>query len=84
VTLLDSVAGNAVHTTLPAGVGYTTVNINTSFLRPVRGDQGMLRAEGRLIKAGRRVALAEADLRDGNGTLYAHATSSCMVLQPAE
>ena len=45
VTLLDSVAGSAVHTTLPPGVGCTTVSINTSFLRAVRGATGTLRAE---------------------------------------
>jgi uncharacterized protein (TIGR00369 family) len=82
VTLLDSVAGSAVHTTLPPGVGYTTVGINTSFLRAVRYDSGTLRAEGRLIRAGRRVALAEADLTDVDGNLYAHATSNCLILAP--
>lgn len=80
VAMLDSVAGSAVHTTLPAGVGYTTVSINTSFLRAVRGDTGVLRAEGRLLRAGRRVALAEAELTDPEGTLYAHATANCMIL----
>lgn len=80
VAMLDSVAGSAVHTTLPAGVGYTTVNINTSFLRAVRGDSGVLRAEGRVLRAGRRIALAEAELTDAEGTLYAHATSNCMIL----
>jgi uncharacterized protein (TIGR00369 family) len=82
VTLLDSVAGSAVHTTLPPGVGYTTVGINTTFLRAVRGDTGPLRAEGRLIRAGRRVALAEADLTDADGNLYAHATSNCLIIAP--
>lgn len=80
VALLDSVAGSAVHTTLPAGVGYTTVSINTSFLRTVRGDTGTLRAVGSLIRAGRRVALAEANLTDVDGNLYAHATSNCLIL----
>lgn len=80
VALLDSVAGSAVHTTLPAGVGYTTVNIATSFLRAVRADTGALRAEGRLLRAGRSVALAEADLVDGDGSLYGHATANCMIL----
>lgn len=82
VTLLDSVAGSAVHTTLPPGVGYTTIGITTSFLRAVRGDTGTLRAEGRLIRAGRRVALAEADLTDADGNLYAHATSNCLIVAP--
>lgn len=81
VTLLDSVAGNAVHSTLPAGVSYTTVNINVSFLKAVRADSGTLRAEGRLLRAGRRLALAEADLRDTEGTMYAYATSNCMILE---
>jgi uncharacterized protein (TIGR00369 family) len=81
VTLLDSVAGSAVHTTLPAGVGYTTVSIHTSFLRTVRADTGVLRAEGRLLKGGRRLALAEAELTDADGLLYAHATANCMILE---
>jgi uncharacterized protein (TIGR00369 family) len=80
VTLLDSAAGSAVHTTLPAGVGYTTVSITTSFLRTVRADTGILRVEGRLLKAGRRLALAEAELTNAEGALYAHATANCMIL----
>jgi uncharacterized protein (TIGR00369 family) len=80
VTLLDSVAGSAVHTTLPRGVGYTTVGLNASFLRAVHVEAGTLRAEGRLIRAGRRVALAEADLTDADGNLYAHATSNCLIV----
>lgn len=80
VALLDSVAGSAVHTTLPAGVGYTTVSLNASFLRPVRADTGALRAEGVLIRAGRSVALAEAKLVDAGGALYGHATANCMIL----
>ncbi len=80
VTLLDSVAGSAVHSTLPAGVGYTTVGINTSFLRAVRADTGTLRAEGRVIKTGRRVALAEATLTDDGGSMYAHATANCLII----
>jgi uncharacterized protein (TIGR00369 family) len=82
VTLLDSVAGSAVHTTLPPGVGYTTVGINTTFLRAVRSDTGTLRAEGRLIRGGRRIALAEAELTDAGGNLYAHATSNCLIIAP--
>lgn len=80
VALLDSVAGSAVHSTLPAGVGYTTVSLTTSFLRPVRSDTGPLRAEGRLLKAGRRVALSQATLTDPGGALYGHATANSMII----
>ncbi len=80
VTVLDSAAGNAVHSTLPAGVGYTTVNLTTTFLRAVRFDSGTLRCEGVIVQAGRRIALSEAHLRGGDGRLYAHATATCMIL----
>lgn len=80
VALLDSVAGSAVHTMLPPGVGYTTVSITTTFLRPVTAESGPLRAEGTLIRAGRRTALAEARLQDADGALHGHATANCMIL----
>jgi uncharacterized protein (TIGR00369 family) len=80
VAALDSAAGNAVHSTLPVGVGYTTVNLTTTFLRAVRRDSGTLRCEGRLIQAGRRIALAEARLTGDDGRAYAHATATCMIL----
>jgi uncharacterized protein (TIGR00369 family) len=80
VAALDSAAGNAVHSTLAAGVGYTTVDLSTTFLRAVRADTGLLRAEGKLIHAGRRVALAEAVLLGRSGRLHAHAKATCMIL----
>lgn len=80
VTMLDSAAGNALHSTLPAGVGYTTVSLTTNFLRAVHLDSGVLLAEGRLIRAGRRLALCEATLQDAEGRLYGHATANCMIL----
>jgi uncharacterized protein (TIGR00369 family) len=82
VTLLDSVTGSAVHSTLPTGTGYTTVSLNTTFLKPVRSDSGILRAEGGVVRAGRRIALAEARLINGEGDLHAHATANCMILGP--
>ena len=78
-TLLDSAAGCAVHTTLPAGVGYTSLDLNLKFLRPVSSDSGPLRAIGTVISKGRRTALAQAELRDAADRLIAHATSSCMI-----
>lgn len=80
VAALDSAAGNAVHSTLPAGVGYTTVNLATTFLRAVTSDSGTLRCEGEVVQAGRRIVLAEARLRGADGRLHAHATATCMIL----
>lgn len=80
-TLLDTAAGCAVHSTLPAGVGYTTLDLNVKFLRPVTTGSGLLRCEGTVLSRGRRTALAEARLTDGNGRLAAHATSSCLLFE---
>jgi len=78
-TLLDTATGCAVHTTLPAGTGYTSLDLTTKFLRPVTVDSGELRCEGTVISRGRTVALAEARLLDAEGRLLAHATSSCLL-----
>lgn len=81
VAALDSAAGCAVHTTLPVGVGYTTVDLGTTFLRAGRADTGLLRCEGTMIHAGRRIAVAEARLLDAAGRLYAHAKATCLILR---
>jgi uncharacterized protein (TIGR00369 family) len=78
-TLLDSVAGCAVHSTLPAGVGYTSLEIKVSSLRPIRHDGGELTATGRVTKPGRRAAFADGEVRDGDGRLVATASSTCLV-----
>ncbi|MGN9777240.1 PaaI family thioesterase [Micromonospora sp. H33] len=78
-TLLDTAAACAVHTTLPAGVGYTSLDLNVKFLRPVTVDSGTLRCEGTVLQRGRRTALAEARLTDTKGRLIAHATSTCLL-----
>jgi uncharacterized protein (TIGR00369 family) len=79
-TLADSAAGCAVQTTLEAGVAYTSIDINVTYLRPVTKDSGLLRATGRTTKPGRRVAYATVDVTDGSGKLLAQATSSCLVM----
>lgn len=79
-TLLDSAAGCAVHTTLPAGVGYSSIEIKVNFLRPVHADAGPVYARGKVTKTGKRVCFAEADLRDQAGNVLATATSSCLIL----
>ncbi|MFG1739880.1 PaaI family thioesterase [Micromonospora chalcea] len=78
-TLLDTAAACAVHTTLPAGVGYTSLDLNVKFLRPVTVDTGTLRCEGTVLQRGRRTALAEARLTDPANRLVAHATSTCLI-----
>jgi uncharacterized protein (TIGR00369 family) len=79
-TLTDSALGCAVHTTLAAGVAYTSVDITVNYLRPVTLDSGTLVATGRVVKPGRRVAAASAEVLDGSGRLVATATSNCLVM----
>ncbi len=83
-TLADTVAACAVHTTLPAGVGYTSIDLNVSYTRPVTRDSGSLRAVGTVVKPGRRVAFSRAEIFDAAGKVVATATSSCLVMPPAE
>jgi uncharacterized protein (TIGR00369 family) len=79
-TLLDSAMGAAVHSTLPAGQGYTTLETKFNLVRPVTADTGAVRAEGSVVHRGRQVATATADLRDGAGKLLAHGTSTCLIV----
>jgi uncharacterized protein (TIGR00369 family) len=80
MTLLDSAMGCAVQTRMPAGGGYTTLEAKTNLVRAVTADSGALRAVGKVVHVGKRVATAEARLEDREGRLYAHATSTCIVL----
>jgi len=80
-TLLDSAMGCAVHSTLPAGSGYTTLEIKVNFVRPITSDTGRVRAEAKLIHLGGRTATAEGRVIDEAGKLYAHATTTCMILR---
>jgi uncharacterized protein (TIGR00369 family) len=78
-TMLDTVAGCAVHTTLPAGVAYTSIELKVSYLRAVHTSSGPLTAIGRVVKPGRRVAFAEGEVRDAAGRTVATASSSLLV-----
>jgi len=80
-TLLDSAAGCAVHSTLPAGWGYTSLDLTTKYLRPATVDSGRMRCEGSVINRGRTTALAEARLLDERGRLLAYASSSCLLFE---
>ncbi|MEU6882111.1 PaaI family thioesterase [Streptomyces sp. NPDC046712] len=82
-TLLDSAAGCAVHSTLPQGMAYTSLDLSTRFLRPITLDTGKVRAVGTVMSRGRRTALAEAGLYDAADRLLGHATSTCMLFPVA-
>ncbi|MEU6131020.1 PaaI family thioesterase [Saccharopolyspora sp. NPDC047091] len=79
-TLLDSAMGCAVHTTLPAGVGYTTLELKVNYIRAARTDGQVLTTEGTVVHAGRRTATAEGKVHDEAGKLIAHATTTCLIL----
>ncbi|WP_072391872.1 PaaI family thioesterase [Hyphomicrobium sp. CS1BSMeth3] len=79
-TVLDSALGCAVHSTLKAGQGFTTVDLAVSFVRAVHQSSGKLRCEAKVIHVGGRIATAEARLVDAEGKLYAHGTTTCLVM----
>jgi uncharacterized protein (TIGR00369 family) len=78
-TVLDTVMGCAVHSKLDVGVAPVTIELKTSFVRPVTLGSGILRAEGTVVHPGSRVATAEARLEGEDGTLYAHASSTWLI-----
>tara|TARA_R110002051_G_scaffold150131_2_gene222727 strand:- start:2495 stop:2941 length:447 start_codon:yes stop_codon:yes gene_type:complete len=79
--ILDSACGCAVHSRLRPGQTYTTLELKTVFHRALSADVPV-RAEGRVVQIGGRAGFSEADLRGLDGTLYATATSTCLVIQP--
>ncbi|MBP6894867.1 MAG: PaaI family thioesterase [Pseudacidovorax sp.] len=78
-TLLDSALGCAVHTSLPAGRSYTTAELGINMVRAITPQVPRVRAIGQVIHCGRQLATAEARLVGPDGTLYAHATTTCLV-----
>jgi uncharacterized protein (TIGR00369 family) len=83
-TLLDSAMGCAVHSTLPAGVGYTTLEIKVNYLRPMSAETGEVRCAANIIHVGRTTATAEGKIVDANGKLYAHGTTTCIIFRPGK
>ena len=81
-TLLDSAMGCAVHSTLPAGAGYTTLEIKVNFVRAMTAETGRVRCEAKLIHLGGSTATAEGRVIDEAGKLYAHGTTTCLILRP--
>lgn len=82
MVLIDSVTGCAVQSTLPAGVGYGTIENKVNLTRAITRDSGLLRAEGKIVHSGSRVATAEATVTDAQGRIVAHGTSTCLILRP--
>lgn len=80
-TLLDSCMGCAVHSTLKAGFLYTTLEFKVNLVRPMTAETGKVLAEGVIVHPGRRVATAEGTIKDSSGRLYAHASTTCLVLE---
>jgi uncharacterized protein (TIGR00369 family) len=81
-TLCDSAMGCAIQSMLPAGAGYTTLELKVNFVRPLTMATGLVLCEGKIIHVGSRVGTAEARVTDRAGKLYAHATTTCLVMRP--
>ena len=78
--LIDSATGCAVHTTLPKGTGYSTVNLSVDMLRPLTDKSGPLRVEGSVVHRGSRIAIAAAEvIGDNDGKLYARGQTTCLI-----
>lgn len=80
--VLDTVCGCAVHSILPAGVGYTSLEIKVSFLRPITTETGTVTAHGWVSRRGRSAAFADGDIRDSQGRVLATASSTCLIIRP--
>lgn len=78
-TLLDSAMGCAVHTKVPKGKVFTTLEIKVNYVRPMFATTGMVRCEGTVINMGKTVATAEGRLLDAQGRLIAHGTTTCLI-----
>jgi len=78
-TLLDSALGCCVHTALDKGIGYTTLQLNVNLVRAITLKTGRIQCEGTVVHAGRQMATAEATIKDMDGKLYAHGTTTCLI-----
>lgn len=83
-TLLDSALGCAVQSQLPAGLAYTTVQLNVNLVRALTLETGFVRCEANTVHVGRQMATAEARIIDARGKLYAHGTTTCLVFPVAQ
>ena len=80
-TMLDSALGCAINTLMPAGRRFTTLELKINYTRPLRREVGEVRCEARVVHLGRRTATSEGRIVDANGKLYAHGTTTCIVME---
>ncbi len=80
-TLLDSALGCAINTAMPAGRYFTTLELKVNYTRPLRRENGEIRCEAHVIHAGNRVATSEGRVVDASGKIYAHGTTTCVVVE---
>ncbi|NAW50328.1 hotdog fold thioesterase [Elizabethkingia argentiflava] len=79
--VLDAAMGCTVHSLLPLGFAYTTLELKVNFMKAVTQECGKMRAKGSIIHSGKTTALVEADVQDENGKIYAHAVSTCLIMK---
>jgi uncharacterized protein (TIGR00369 family) len=80
-TLLDSALGCSIHTTLAAGTAYTTLELHVNYIRAITAETGLMSCIGEVIHVGRTQATAQARLVDASGKLYAHGTTTCLIMK---
>ena len=81
-TLLDSALGCAINSMMPAGKRFTTLELKVNLTRPLTREVGPLRCEAKVVHVGGRTATSEGRITDRNGKLYAHGTTTCIVVEP--
>ncbi len=80
-TLLDTCMGLAVQSTIEKGHTQTTLEFKISLVRPITAKSGMIRAEGKIVSRGRRIATAEGRVIDADERLFAHGTTTCLIFE---
>ena len=81
-TLLDSALGCAINSMMPAGKRFTTLELKVNLTRPLTQEVGTVRCEARVVHVGGRVATSEGRITDRDGKLYAHGTTTCIIVEP--
>jgi uncharacterized protein (TIGR00369 family) len=79
-TVLDSVTGCAVHSTLDAGISFGTIDLNIKMMRPIPINTHLI-TQGRVINISKNLGVSESDIKDAEGKIYAHATCTCRIIR---